>query len=221
MDNEPKKHNFTTTKKEIPMKSVNPNPWNPNVESKVVFESIKRTIEEKGLVGTIVVRQLWEGVPEYQIINGEHRWKILKELGWTTIPVEDMGVITDEEAYFWTLKLNEGGKNDVEKLAKIYEQMDAGQLSLLGTTAEEIENTKNLFKFDFAKYQTTDPGIPEGTMARVLALKFDEREWDVVQKAIALAKDEGHSEKQMFMLMAMDFLQLRLGAGPGDTHVML
>ena len=130
-----------------------------------------------------------------------------------------MGVMSDDEAYFWTLKLNEGGKNDIEKLAKMYEQMSPDQLSFLGQTAEEIENTKKLFKFDFAQYQTTDPGVPEDTMAHVLSFKFTDNEWKVVQKALELAKEQGQNERQLMMDMLQHYLQINLGAGPGDTTV--
>ena len=215
MDTE-KIDNFTTTKIIVPIDSVVNNPWNPNVESKVVYESIKETIKQKGLVGTITVR---EQLGYYQIINGEHRWRICKELGWKEIPVENMGEISDTEAYFWTLKLNETGKNDVEKLAKLYGEMSDGQLSLLGSTKEEIQNTKNLFKFDFAQYQTTDPGIPADTMAHILSFKFTDEEWLVVQKALEIVKKDKETEKQWFMQMLQHFLQVNLGSAPNETHI--
>lgn len=213
---EHKKNNFTTTKKVVPIDSIAPNPWNPNKESKVVYESIKETIKQKGFIGTITTRQY---LGCNQIINGEHRWRACKELGWKEVPVEDMGEISDTEAYFFTLKLNEGGKNEVEKLAKMYEQMEDGQLSLLGSTADEIKNTKDLFKFDFAQYQTNDPGIPENVFAHVLSFKFNDEEWRLVQESLKFVKKDNETEKQWFMQMMQHYLQVNIGSGPGETHV--
>lgn len=198
-------NNFTTTKKIVDINQVFPNPWNPNMESITVYNSIKETIRQKGLIGTITVRD-WKG--SYQIINGEHRWKILKELEWKEIPVESIGEISDDEAYFWTLKLNEGGKNDIEKLAKMYGEMSDGQLSLLGTTQEEIKNTKDLFKFDFSQYETVDPGISADTLIHILSFKFTDSEWKEVQEAILFAKLQGQNEKQWFMILLGKYLDL-------------
>ena len=196
-----------TTKKIVPIDQVVANRWNPNVESLTVYNSIKETIKEKGMIGTITVREV---AGCYEILNGEHRWRILKELDWKEIPVESIGEISDTEAKFWTLKLNEGGKNEVENLAKIYEELDAGQLSMLGSTAEEIQNTKDLFKFDFSQYESKDPGVPENTLAHVLSFKFTDEEWNIVQKDIEHTKKNNETEKQWFMQMLESWISLNV-----------
>lgn len=206
--------NLITTKKIVPIEQVVANRWNPNTESLTVYNSIKETIKEKGLIGTITVREV---AGCYEIVNGEHRWRILKELGWKEIPVENMGEISDSEAKFWTLKLNEGGKNEVEKLAKIYEELDNGQLSLLGSTSEEIQNTKDLFKFDFAQYQIKDPGIQEDILVHILSFKFTNDEWKIVEKAIQHTKKINETEKQWFMQMLETYISLNVRREPVDN----
>lgn len=211
------KEKFTTVKKTVSINSVSPNRWNPNQQTKAMFEKGLESFKTFGMMGSILVR---ETAGAYEILDGEHRWKYAKELGYENINVESVGEMEDSQAKVLTILLNNlRGKDDIEKRAAILESLNAGQLQLLPFTAEEIENEKNLFKFDFSQYETTDPGIPADTLAYVLSFKFTDEEWKVVQKAVSLAKEEGDNEKQMFMEMLKQYLQIRLGANSNDTQV--
>ena len=149
---------LVTEKKIVKIDDIVTNPWNPNVMPDVLFQKMKAVINEKGLFGSIIVRPL---AGCYQILDGEHRWKALKELGYKEVPVECSVVeITDQDAKFWTIYFNNTrGKDDVEKRAQIFEELEQGQTTFLPWTEEEISFLNDSFKkstfkamYKFQKY---------------------------------------------------------------------
>jgi len=130
--------NFRTEKRMVPIDNILPNPWNPNVMEKFMFEKAKQSVRELGFLGSILVRQhTVDGY--YQILDGEHRWKVLKEEGESQCPVEVIiGEMSEEEAKLLTNLINNlRGKDDIFKRAKILEALNEGQLQLLPMTSEE------------------------------------------------------------------------------------
>lgn len=199
---------LVTEKKVVSVNQIIVNPWNPNRQSDIIFQKMKKTIDEKGLFGSIIVRPYLGG---YQILDGEHRFKACKELGYTKIPVEcSVKEISDSDTKFWTLYFNNTkGKDDIEKVAQIFETLDEGQAQLLPFSEDEIRNTKELFKFDFAQYEKTDPEIPENEFVKILSFKLSQDEWKAVEQVFMYAKQEKLSEKQIFMLMLREYMQFR------------
>ena len=49
-------NNFTTEKKVVPIDDVIPNPYNPNYMDKAMFEKARKSLEELGMLGSIIVR---------------------------------------------------------------------------------------------------------------------------------------------------------------------
>lgn len=62
-----------------------PNQYNPNLMSGKEFDRLKYSIQKFGQVVPILVRQVrtvaQDGSAVYEIVDGEHRWRALKELG--------------------------------------------------------------------------------------------------------------------------------------------
>ncbi len=168
-------NNFATVKIVVPIDSVQPNKHNPNVMSKSTFDKLKKNFEEKGFFGSIIVREhLIPGY--YEILDGEHRWKAAKELGWTEVPVENAGKISDDELKFHTINFNNArGKDDVFKLAEMMSDISEGQQQLLPWTSEEITNTKKLIEFDFSQY-SKESELPERTPGMLVVLPFNAEE---------------------------------------------
>lgn len=198
--------NLTTEKKIVNIDSIIANEWNPNRMSDFIYQKMKKTISEKGLFGSIICRPL---AGCYQILDGEHRWKACKELGFKEIPIEvSVNEISDQDTKFWTVYFNNTkGKDDIEKISEIFKSLDAGQSQLLPFTEDEIKHTKELFAFDFSKYETSEPQIPDDEFAKILSLKFSQSEWKVVEDGISHAKSEGYSPKQWFMIMLQKYLR--------------
>jgi len=61
------------------------------------YQELKASIEKHGFKIPILVRQLPDG--KYELIDGEHRIQVVKELGWDKIPA----VITDDDEYKATM----------------------------------------------------------------------------------------------------------------------
>jgi len=79
-----------------------PNGWNPNIVPEEVLAKLRAEIAQKGLCEPIIVRKRGDG---YEVVDGEHRWRICRDLGWQEIPciIQDF---SDTEAKIKTLQLN-------------------------------------------------------------------------------------------------------------------
>jgi ParB family chromosome partitioning protein len=86
----------------IELNKIKPNTYNPNVVPEDMMAKLRAEIGHKGLCEPILVRSRDDG---YEIIDGEHRWQICRDLGWEKIPciVKDYD---DAEAKIKTLQLN-------------------------------------------------------------------------------------------------------------------
>lgn len=200
------KENFSTKKITVPIDKVSPNKYNPNVQSKVVYEKEIESIKKYGLMGSILVHKLVDDT--YEIVDGEHRWKACKELGYKNITVENLGELSEPDLKILTVLLNNlRGKDDIEKRAKLYSELNEGQLQLLPFTKEEIENEKKFFDFDFSQYdkeEVVKERRPSYTL--LLNLTADEKGlWDSTYK---IAKEKGFTEVSMLIKMIEIFLEL-------------
>ncbi|MDE4297104.1 ParB/RepB/Spo0J family partition protein [Phaeobacter gallaeciensis] len=73
------------------------NPWNSNQVDAANEEKIRESIKRNGIFKPIIVRQV-PGQGGFEIIGGEHRWEQAVELGYTDVPVVDLGEIDDRKA---------------------------------------------------------------------------------------------------------------------------
>lgn len=86
----------------IPTNKISPNPHNPNVVTEDVLAKLRAEIGQKGLCVPIHVRKRDEG---YEIVDGEHRWRICRDLGINEIPCI-VHEYDDNEAKIKLLQLN-------------------------------------------------------------------------------------------------------------------
>jgi len=86
----------------IKTEEIKPNSYNPNVVSEGIMAKLRAEIDRKGLCKPIIVRKRDTG---YEIVDGEHRWQICRDLGWEEIPciVQEYD---DNEAKIKTVQLN-------------------------------------------------------------------------------------------------------------------
>ena len=97
----------------VPIDSIHPNKWNPNVMKGSVYEALKKSITKVGFIQPVIVTK--DGI----IIDGEHRWKALKEGGATEVEVKVVD-ISEWEAKIQTVNLNMiKGTLDSLKLGKL------------------------------------------------------------------------------------------------------
>jgi ParB-like chromosome segregation protein Spo0J len=134
----------------IPVEKVKPNEWNaielPAESEAILKQQMKAGGPEK--TEAITVRKVGEN---WEIINGEKRWRIAKQLGWTHIPAVEIEASTYEsKKYCLSYNLLRGTVNYV-KLSNLLmkdEEMVKVCREIMGDekTEELIESGKRLTK---------------------------------------------------------------------------
>src|SRR5919204_2665887 len=72
---------------EIRLECLRPADWNANHVSAAVRAKIRRSIERYGLVENLVARPHPEQPGSFELVSGNHRLPILRELGYVRAPV--------------------------------------------------------------------------------------------------------------------------------------
>lgn len=94
------------------------NAFNVNVVSPENEAKIDESVRRNGFFKPILTRELPDG--KLEIIGGEHRWGSAKRLGYDTVPIINLGPISDEKAKEYCLLDNSRyGHDDSYKLAEL------------------------------------------------------------------------------------------------------
>ncbi|GAJ11365.1 unnamed protein product, partial [marine sediment metagenome] len=97
---------------------IKPSPYQP----RLFFDTddLKGEIERDGLLSALVVRKRGE---YYELIDGERRLRVLKELGWNRVPLVEIEV-DDRTARRSVFKVNKIRENyTVEEEARYYKKL--------------------------------------------------------------------------------------------------
>ena len=104
----------------LPVDQLFPSGWNPNKMAADVFAAYQDDVRLKGKIPkpVVVVRDK----SGYRIVDGEHGWRVAKEVGLTEIPCE---IIDADrfEAMHQTISRNLHGENDPVLLGRLYRRM--------------------------------------------------------------------------------------------------
>lgn len=106
---------------QINLSQIDPNPWNPNEMNSTVLTALEESFDEFGpeLI-PLVVRQLGD---RYQIIDGEHRYKLALKKGIKALPCVVVDY-DDNECKRLTQILNRTrGEDDPIKLKALFESL--------------------------------------------------------------------------------------------------
>lgn len=203
----------------VPAGRIEPNPWNPNEMDEATRAKERASILQFGFVDPITVREIGEDFePRYQIIDGEHRWRIGQELGIGAFPCWSLGRIDDADAEQLTIVLNETrGKPNQERLATLVQNLlkrrDESQLrDVLPFSRSQFDALVGKKTVDWdaieKKRQAARGGGGGGErwVERVYRLPVSAAE--VVDQAVAKAKTDGEIEDnwRALELIAADFL---------------
>jgi hypothetical protein len=154
---------------------VRPNPWNPNRMTEHQVESTRAGMKAEGWVASyalLVWRTDETGKARNLIIDGEHRWRIGTELGFTKAPMVFLDGITEKRAKEMTIEFdNKRGKFDDVALRDLLKDIgvdDDGLAFRLGfdeaTFAALMTETNVLPPGDFSEVNidaTTDYTCPK------------------------------------------------------------
>lgn len=101
---------------------LTPNRWNTNVVSPEGEQKLEASIERVGMFKPVLVRELNDGTLE--ILGGQHRSEAARRMGIETIPVINLGKVSDDRAKEISL-LDNGryGSDDALQLAELLESL--------------------------------------------------------------------------------------------------
>lgn len=115
----------------VPRDKVKPNAYNYNAQSPGTFTKLVESVRQFGFVDPITVRELQNG--DYEIINGEHRWRAAVELEMPEVTIVNLGVMDDARAKQLSVVLLLSGEPDEVRLADLLRDIakdtDVGELS--------------------------------------------------------------------------------------------
>lgn len=180
---------------------LRPNTWNPNRMDDVAEAKERASIRRYGFVVPIVVRYSPAETP-FEIIDGENRFTIGKDMGINVFPCWNLGTVDDDTARELTPILNElHGRPDEDKLGSLLKDLlkrrDEGELrAVMPFDRERFDRLAGKLKdIDWGALEqkrTSGPqaGQPSGErwVERVYRMPADVAE--VVDQAIARAKEE-------------------------------
>ena len=103
----------------VPIDSVHPNQYNPNRQSEHEFNLLLKSMSDDGFTQPILVQEQTK-----EIIDGEHRWRAARKLGYKEIPVV-FTTMTPEQMRVATLRHNRArGEEDVELTAEMLRDLE-------------------------------------------------------------------------------------------------
>ncbi len=209
------------TYKELLLKEIVPNPWNPNVLNAPDMARLETSMERFNQVENIVVREKDDG--KYEIIGGEHRWKVLRKMKKKVAICAVVELEKDEDAMLLGEALNQlHGAPDKAKNQTLYEMLKAKMpveqiMSIIPKTTDEIAG--------IIKGMTGgEPAAPAASDSKEyidLKISVKQDQMEVIQQAFEkIAKDAGITQNltnkktrgSILEWLAADFL----AGAPGD-----
>jgi ParB family chromosome partitioning protein len=107
----------------VDIDTLRPNPWNTNHVSAENEKKLDESFKKFGCYKPIIVRQLEDG--SLEILGGEHRWGAARRAGHKTVPIANLGAISDQTAKEIGLVDNgRYGEDDSLELAALLNGMD-------------------------------------------------------------------------------------------------
>jgi hypothetical protein len=188
----------------VPIDEVRPNSWNPKDEDTEEYQIVKKSIETRGQREAISVRQN----KDYEILDGEQRWRACKELGWEKVLIYDWGEISDKDAKEETIwKEIQVPFNEI-KLAELVAQHTAENPDFnLPFSDEQIQAYKDMASFDWDQYNQ-DNNTDEMEEIRTINIKCTMSQYKLIMDTINKVKDEtdSSSEGRALELIIADYL---------------
>lgn len=132
---------------ELQVNDITFNQWNPNKMPSVSFKKLLSSIKLIGLLNPIIVRKHKKSQCLYEVIDGEHRVKAFKELGYTNIACKVIEA-TDKEVKAIIFASCIKGKHDSnDSLALIKELNEDGDTELMKACNLDKNKLKRLTKY--------------------------------------------------------------------------
>ena len=151
----------------VPLSKVHPNPWNPNRQTEAEHEATRQALVRHGQVAPLVVRWHPEREGELQIIDGEHRLRVLRELpDVEEVLVHNLGHLEDAAAKHLNAVLTEArGANDSQAYGKLLKslrddhEMDLEEIAV--GLPQDVDTLDDLVHYGEYDWKNEFSGAPE------------------------------------------------------------
>ena len=195
----------------IKIDQIFPNNYNPNVVSEDILAKLRAEISLRGLCEPIILRR--KGNDGYEIVDGEHRWRVCQELGWEEISciIQDYD---DNEAKIKTLQLNymRGSAVPVRLASLIHELSKEIKLEDLAKRLPYEEslmlNNLELLKLpeDFTKTVEEQAMKEAEELPSVISFVLYKNQLEMVEKAIKIAMEKLSKGAKNQKAMALEYI---------------
>lgn len=181
---------------DIPVAKIHPNPWNPNRQRDVVAKAQRESLQSYGFIDPVTVRPHPEIEGEWQIVDGEHRWRDAQEMGQETVPSIALD-LDDVAARKLTIVLNETrGDADIALLASLLHDLSELQTpeelgSTLPYSSAELDHLLSLGQEDWDDFGAHDaPDAPPPPAEHELVLSLSAEQNDLVRGWLTILTKE-------------------------------
>ena len=183
---------------EIPVHRISANPWNVNRMSARMRQKLMKYIQREGLVEPLVVRPHPVDESEYELLGGEHRWRICsEELGYETVPCVVVK-LDDRRAKILSINLNEmTGESAPSLLSKLLNSLQAemplaDMEAVLPFDSREIQDVLSLMQLPEGLGDELDDEAAEMEKESpvVVTVVLDKQQAEVFDRAMEQAAEE-------------------------------
>ena len=162
-------------------------PWNPNGMDEGLMGKLRESVCRYGLVQNLVVRPMGDDI--YEVISGNQRLQLLRELGWATVPCVVVD-LDDARARLLAQILNRiQGEDDLGLRAQLLQGVlealpEEEVLASLPETTESLKAMATLGQQDMATYLQNWQRA-QGARLKHLQLQLTPSQLQVVEEALA------------------------------------
>lgn len=160
----------------VPLERLEPAEWNANRVPPGTMRKIRRSIEEFGFVENMVARPHPEQEGKLEVLSGNHRLELLREMGADEAPVVVLE-LGDADARILAQALNRTrGADDPQAYARLLEslldEIDASRVvEFLPETVGSIDRLLARFRAPLAEDELPDPPAkPKSKLGRIYEL---------------------------------------------------
>lgn len=214
------KYEFDVSKiKKVSIEKVVPNGWNPKEKDTAEYQKVRDSIQKKGLLGYVLVREHPHTPGYFEIIDGEQRYTAAKELNYKNINVYNAGTVDEKNAKELTIWFQQQVPfNRVTEAYLVTELVSEYGADLVEIPYDEaqIADMSNLADFNFDMYDKGTEGDDGNNTdgVQLLAFKLQQTDYDLVTSALASYK-QANSCVDATHALIMICTELRIDQG-GD-----
>jgi len=183
---------------EIEVGRIHPNNWNVNRMPARMREKLARYLRREGLVEPLVVRPHPKREGEYELLGGEHRWRICKEeLGYEAVPCVVVD-LDDKRAEVLSINLNEMSGDSVPSLLSkllndLHQEMPVGDMeAMLPYDTREITDVLSLMQLPegLGDELEEEAEAQDEDAPTAVTIVFDKEQLALFEQALERASDE-------------------------------